>query len=166
MNKNLGFSRSDYLSLNTKDIKNHLRPTNRTKFAVTEDGVDKANLERSSWVLSSSNQFAVSRNKIGKTLLKDQHYDFLLDDPLMNKTRFFVEYNRLHDPSLEVYYNSRPVRNRLEQQCLITKENDAVCSTKEFAEYLRYLDSLKSMSFVDFIKNTVGFFRMKLLELS
>lgn len=160
MDRNRKISRTDYLSLNLKDIKNRIQSTKRTEFAVTEDGVDKMNLEHSSWVLSSSDQLAVSRNKIGKPLLKDQHYDFLLDDPLMNKSRFFVEYHRLHDPALERYYNSLPIRNRLKNQCLVTKENDAVCSTKEFAEYLRYLESLQSMNLVNFMKNSVCIFSL------
>lgn len=144
MVKNRGFSRIDYLSLNLKDIKNQLEPGQRTQFAVAEDDVERY-VEHTSWVLSTSNQVAVSRNKIGRSLLKLQRHEFLLDDPYMNCSRFFVDYHRLQDPGLRRYFKSKPVRKRLEELCMVSKENDAICSTRELAEYLRYLDRLRSL---------------------
>lgn len=150
------FSRLDYLSLNLKEIKDHLRPEERTQFAVSEDDVVE-HLEHTSWLLSTSNQIAVSRNKIGIPLLKPQRHDFLLDDPQMHRSRFFVEYHRLQDPGLRRYFNSTPVRSRLEELSMVTKENDAICSTKELADYLRYLDQLRSLRLLDSIKHAVRF---------
>lgn len=152
MNKNPGFSRIDYLSLNLKEIKK--QPANRIHLAVSEDDVEQR-LEQSAWVLSNSSQIAVSRNKIAKPLLKQQRYDFLLDDPAMQQSRFCVEYHRLQDPGLKNYFNSLSVRKRLGQLSMLSEENDAICSIKDFAEYLRYLDRLQSLETTKFLKHTV-----------
>lgn len=147
------FSRIDYLSLNTKDIKNHIRSKSRTELAATDNYVNAPQLERITWLPSTSNQLAVSRNKIGKSLLKNQRNDFLLDDPLMHRTRFFVEYHRLHDPGLKRYFESPPIRNRMRKQCFVSVGNDAVCSTREFIDYIRYLERLRSMNHLDSLKH-------------
>lgn len=152
MSKNQGFSRIDYLSLNLKEIKK--QPANRVHLAVSEDDVEQR-LEKSAWVVSNSSQIAVSRNKIAKPLLKHQRYDFLLDDPAMNQTRFCVEYHRLQDPGLKHYFNSPAVRKRLGQLSMLSEENDAICSIKEFVEYLKYLDRLQSLDTASFVKHTV-----------
>lgn len=163
MQKKSNFSRIDYLSLNMNDVRKHL--ANSVHFELSGDNVDKR-LEQTSWVLATqSKQIAVSRHKIGKSLLKHQRNEFLLDDPAMNQTRFFVEYHRLQDPGLKNYFKSVPVRNRLRQLNMITDANDAVCSNRELADYLRYIDRLKSLDHASFIKHTVNLhFKLKIFK--
>lgn len=93
------------------------------------------------WMLSLSNQTFASRNKVGEELLHHCRNGFVLDDPYIRKTRFYVDYHRMHDPGLKQYYTSIPVRNRVKKLGYLTEGNDAICSSKEFVDYLRYLDT-------------------------
>lgn len=151
------FSRFDFLSLDTKTIKEFIRPGKHTELAASENGVDIPSFDPSvrSWVLSIPNNISITRNKIGKTLLKRHQNGFILHDPHMHESRFCVDYHRLQDPALRRYFKSGPVRERLESLGLVTKQNNVLCSTKEFAEYLRYLEVLHSIEIAEGIRNTV-----------
>ncbi|XP_031623056.1 fibrous sheath-interacting protein 2 [Contarinia nasturtii] len=157
MSKNESYSRFDILSLNFNAVKNYLRFENRTNLVVTIDGVDIPTCDPSilPWcmIFSSPYKPPLLPNKIGKSLFKQHRNGFHLNDPHMKQTRFFVDYHRLHDPALERYFNSAPVRKRLEKLGLVTQENDALCSTKEFVEYIHYLERLRAMEISKKIAN-------------
>lgn len=108
-----------------------------------------------SWVLAEPNYICVSRKKVGKSLLRKHRYKFDLEDPNIYFTRFFVEYQRLQDPALLRYLNSHPVRKRLEQLDFVSKADDALCSKKDFAEYLRYLEHLRSLQLSESMRQKV-----------
>lgn len=147
MNKNLNCSRRDILALNFKDLKNVLTAQQNAKLQVSKDAEHSSPLHQQiivPWICTSSNHFELSRHKIANKLLKDCRNGFELDDPNMYKTRFFVDYHRLHDPALKRYYKSVPVKNRLKKLHLINSSNDAICSNKDFIEYLRYLDGIRT----------------------
>lgn len=153
MVKNNGYHRYEALCLNTKT----LRASKRLEVAVSEDGIDISKQDRSisTWILSAANNVSVSYNKLGKSPLKKHHGGFILDDPQMNESRFFVEYHRLQNPALRRYFNSIPVRQRLRKLGIVTEENNVISSTKEFAEYLRYLDRIEAIEITETLKNTV-----------
>lgn len=157
MSQNKSFSRYDILSLDVKTVRNFIRTEKQTKLALSEDGVDFPGFDPSvrSWVLSIPNNISVTRQKIGKSLLKQHQNGFQLNDPHMYQSRFCVEYHRMQDPALKQYFKSAPVRQRLECLGVITKQDNVLCSTKEFAEYLRYLEGLHSLEIAGEIKNTV-----------
>lgn len=145
MNKNSSsLGRCDILSLNLKEIRKSLPSSLQTKLIVEDEKKSSNHLNQSvikPWMLSLSNHVAVSREKVGNELLHHCRHGFILDDPYIQSTRFFVDYHRMHDPALKRYYKSIPVRNRLKKLQLIAGENDAICTHKEFVEYLRYLDT-------------------------
>lgn len=151
-------TRLNILSLDMKRIKSFIHSCNTIELAVSEDGVDIENFDPSviSWVHAVSNNIHLSRNKIGKSLLKSQRYGFLLNDPHMYQSRFCVEYHRMHDPALKRYFNSVPVRKRLESLGVVTKQDNVLCSKKEFAEYLRYLESLRALEMSERMRYTVS----------
>lgn len=157
MTKNQSLSRFDFLSLDAKVIKEIIHPGKHTELAASENGVDIPSFDPSvrSWVLSVPNNIPITRNKLGKTLLKQHQNGFILHDPHMYQSRFCVEYHRMQDPALRRYFKSAPVRQRLESLGVITKQNNVLCSTREFAEYLRYLEGLHSLEIVEGIKNRV-----------
>lgn len=157
MSKKPSYKRHDLQSLNVKTIRDSHLPGKRTELAATEDGIDIAVYDGSAspWVLSSHYNIAVSRNKIGQSLLKHHQNGFRLEDPNLYETRFFVEYHRLQDPMLRQYFNSAPVRQRLENLGMVTKDDNAICTTKDFAEYLRYLDGLRSLDITKTLKDEV-----------
>lgn len=157
MSQNKRFLRRDILSLDVKTIREIIRVGKHTELAVSEDGVDIPNFDPSvrSWVLSVPNNISITRNKIGKSLLKQHQHGFLLHDPYMYQSRFCVEYHRLQDPALKNYFNSAPVRKRLENLGYVTKQDNVLCSTREFAEYLRYLEGLHALEIAEVMKNSV-----------
>lgn len=158
MAENLGVSRFDILSLNTKEIKRSLPSVPQTKLVVSKNNKDSPPLAQAiikPWMLSLSNQVFVSRNKIGRELLQHCKNGFLLNDPYIRSTRFFVDYHRMHDPALRRYYSTIPVRNRLKKLKLISTEDDAICTHKEFVDYLRYLDSNLNINLTELDKNEV-----------
>lgn len=157
MRENKDISRIDILTLDLKTIKAAISPGKHIELAVSENGVNISDLDRSlkSWVLSTPHQISFSRNKIGKPLLKQHRNGFILDDPYMFHSRFFVEYHRLQDPALKRYFDSSSVRNRLKELNLVNEEDDVICTKKEFAEYLRYLERVRARNIVDSIRNTV-----------
>ncbi|XP_055301244.1 uncharacterized protein LOC129567897 [Sitodiplosis mosellana] len=141
MNEN---HRADILSLNLKDIKKSLPSALQTKLIVSKENQDNEPLPQNiikPWMLSISSQTCVSRNKVGQELLQHCRHGFVLDDPYIRETRFYVDYHRMHDPGLKSYYTSIPVRNRVKKLELVTGENDALCTNKEFMDYIRYLDT-------------------------
>lgn len=143
MTKKSHIQRRDILALNLKELKRALPNVSQTKLVVLEEDSRSQPLPQhivKPWVISLSDQVFVSRNKICHGLLQHCRHGFILDDPYIRESRFFVDYHRLHDPGLKRYYNSIPVRNRLEELNLVTSENDAECTPKEFAEYLKYLE--------------------------
>lgn len=145
MTQNSRIRRLDILSLNLKEIKQSAPLTKLILSETTKGTAPSIQTITKPWMPSLSNQVLISRNKIGRKLLRNFKNDFLLDDPYILRTRFFVDYHRMHDPALRRYYNSIPVKNRLKKLKLISTENDAICTHKEFVEYLQYLDSkLKS----------------------
>lgn len=141
MTQNSRIRRLDILSLNSKEIK-QLAPQTKLILSKTKKGTQPLiQTLTKPWMLSLSNQIFISRNKIGSKLLRNFKNEFLLDDPYILKSRFFVDYHRMHDPALRRYYNSVPVKNRLKKLKLISTENDAICTYREFVEYLQYLNS-------------------------
>lgn len=146
MTLNGRFSRINFLSLKSKDFKESICCKNHTELYIGENGAIQPGSchAQNSWVLAKPSHIQVSRRKIGKPLLKKHRYKFDLEDPNIYYSRFFVEYQRMQDPALVQYLNSHPIRKRLEELNFVTKENDAICSIKEFAEYLRYLDQVHS----------------------
>lgn len=141
MTQNSRIRRLDILSLNLKEIKQSAPQTKLILSKATKETEASIQTITKPWMLSLSNQVFISRNKIGSKLLRNFKNEFLLDDPYILKTRFFVDYHRMHDPALRRYYNSIPVKNRLKKLKLISTENDAICTHKEFIEYLQYLNS-------------------------
>lgn len=141
MNKN---HRADILSLNFKDIQKSLPSALQTKLIVSKENQDNEPLHQNiikPWMLTLSNQTFVSRNKVGHELLHHCRNGFVLDDPYIRNTRFYVDYHRMHDPGLKNYYSSPLVRNRVRKLNLLSKDDDAICTNKEFVDYLRYLDA-------------------------
>lgn len=137
-------NRFDILSLNLKEIKRRLTSALHTKLIVSKELGDTIPLTQNvpkPWMLSLSEQIVVSREKVGKELLQHCRNGFILDDPYIRRTRFFVDYHRMHDEGLKRYYDSVPVRSRVKKLKLVSEENDAICTYKEFADYIRYLDS-------------------------
>lgn len=154
----MNISRIDILSLDIKSIKNSLNSKSNTRLSVSSKKADSPPFDHNTikpWIARSSPQFLVSRNKIGEELLKHCRTGFLLDDPNLYRTRFFVDYHRLHDPALIRYYNSVPVKNRLRKLNLLNESDDAICTNQEFVEYLRYLDDLRKMQLVEARKSEV-----------
>lgn len=139
MTQNSKIRRLDILSLNLKELK-QLSLQTKSILSKTTKGTQLSNQTLiEPWMLSLSNQVFISRNKIGSKLLGNFKTKFSLDDPYILNTRFFVDYHRMHDPALRRYYNSIPVKNRLKKLKLISTENDAICTHKEFVEYQQYL---------------------------
>lgn len=165
MSQDKNFSRIDLLAIDVKTVKDFIRPGKRTELAVSQNGVDIPSFDPSvkSWVLSVPINISITRNKIGKSLLQHHQNGFVLDDPHMYQSRFCVEYHRLQDPALKRYYKSVPVRKRLEHLGLITKQNNVLCSTKEFADYLRYLERLHALEIAEDIRNTVCTYSISLI---
>lgn len=156
MSKNSGRSRCDILSLDPKE----LRSKTSTKLQVSQDDMASVSVDQNlvrPWMISPSNLFLLSRQKIGTQLLEHCRNGFQLDDPYMHQTRFFVDYQRLHDPALKEYYNTVPVRNRLKRLDIISEKCDVICSNKDFVEYLRYLDSLRAKSIANNNKSEVKY---------
>lgn len=160
MVKSKGFRRHDALSLNPKWFKDSLAPQKELELSVVENGIDisKQNRSISAWMLSAANNVSLSCNKLGKPLLKKRGGGFILDDPHMHQSRFFVEYHRLQDPALRRYLNSVPIRKRLRELGFVTKENHVISTTKEFAEYMRYLDRIKAIEKAETLTNIVCYF--------
>lgn len=148
MTKKLCISSSDILSLNFKD----LRSVTSKKLQVSNEDIGSGSMVQNSirpWTISPSNQFLLSRNKIGNELLKHCKNGFHLDDPHMYQTRFYVDYHRLHDPALNRYYKTSTVKSQLKKLKLTNENSDAICSNKDFFEYLRYLDSIRAKNIKD-----------------
>lgn len=136
--------RFDILSLNLRNIRRTLPSASQTKLIVLQENEDSQPFAQTvikQWMLTLSNQIFISRNKVGNELLQHCRRGFILDDPYIRETRFYVEYHRLHDPALQKYYASMPVKNRLKKLHLVSQENDAKCTHKEFTDYIRYLDT-------------------------
>lgn len=142
-------SRLDILSLNLGAIKEIVRSGRHFQLALSENGVELPKLDRSlkSWAHSTPYDISFSRNKIGTPLIKPHRNGFLLHDPHMFQSRFFVDYHRLQDPGLKKYLKSPTVRNRLRELNLMSDDDDVICTKKEFAEYLRYLEQIRALSF-------------------
>lgn len=146
MEKKLNYSkipREEFLSLNLKELKATSPNSLNTKLILSKGENETTPMTQriiKPWLVSLSKQIFVSRNKIGESLLQNCRHGFLLDDPNIIKSRFYVDYHRLHDPALKRYYNSVPVRNRLKKLGLVNSEDDAECTPKELVEYLEYLD--------------------------
>lgn len=145
MNKNSSVPRWDILSLNFRDLKS-LTSKKNSKLQVSKENLQSQPINQNlirPWMISPSNQFLLSRHKVGNELLKHCRNGFHLDDPHMYKSRFCVNYYRLHDPALKRYYKKASVKSRLKKLNLINEKSDAICSNKDFVEYLRYLDDIR-----------------------
>lgn len=155
-----GNSRLDILSLNLGAIREIVRSGQHFQLALSENGVELPKLDRSlkSWAHSTPYDISFSRNKIGTPLIKPHRNGFLLHDPHMFQSRFFVDYHRLQDPGLKKYLNSPTVRNRLKELNLMTEDDDVICTKKEFAEYLRYLEQIRALSFGNLTSMAVRIF--------
>ncbi|KAM9178246.1 fibrous sheath-interacting protein 2 [Mergus octosetaceus] len=66
---------------------------------------------------------------------------FHLEDPCCRLLR--TEYNCLHDPHLQAYYNRKDTLQSLKSKGFITSSGKVVCSLKEFNESRQYLTTLK-----------------------
>ncbi|XP_032054407.1 fibrous sheath-interacting protein 2 [Aythya fuligula] len=66
---------------------------------------------------------------------------FNLEDPYCHVLR--TEYNCLHDPHLQAYYNRKDTLQSLKSKGFITSSGKVVCSLKDFNEYRQYLTTLK-----------------------
>lgn len=157
MSKSASVPRWKYLSLNFKDIKKF---NSGTKLKVFKNNESTAAIDQSEimpWI-TTFKQFQLTRHELGTKLLKQCRNGFLLDDPYMNRSRFCIEYHRLHDPGLKRYYNSIPVKNRLKKLRLVNEGNDAMCTKKEMIEYLRYLDGIRSQNIAKAMKEKVILF--------
>lgn len=146
---------SHTLPLNVKSYRKPVQNGDHTELAILENGVEVPSAANSlkSWILSTPHRICVSRNKLGKSLLKCHRNGFQLDDPHLYQTRFYVEYHRLQDPGLKRYFNTEVVRKRLAQLNMVTEQNDVICTRKEFADYLRYLERLESLQLANTIEN-------------
>lgn len=146
MDKKLEFSkipREEFLSLNLKELRTSSPHSLNTKLILSKGENETVPMTQriiKPWLVSLSKQIFISRSKIGHSLLQNCRHGFHLDDPNMIKSRFYVDYHRLHDPALKRYYNSVPVRNRLKKLGLVNSQDDAECTPKELVEYLEYLD--------------------------
>lgn len=159
MSCNRKIPRYEILSQNVKKIKDIIRAgkLGASELGASKDGVDFANLDPSftPWVPPIPNHISLIRSKIGKSLLKPHRNGFLLNDPHMHESRFCVEYHRMQDPALKRYFSSTPVKKRLQSLGVVTKQNNVLCSAKDLAEYLRYLESLRALETSVEVKNMV-----------
>lgn len=157
MCKNKIYSRVDVLSLDFKTIKNYIHSEHRTEFIITVDGIDipRCDLSIIPWLMIFSLPYKIPliANKIGKSIFKQNRKEFQLNDPHIKHSRFHVDYHRLHDPALKQYFNSPPVRKRLEKLGLVTQDNYALSSMREFTEYIRYLERMRAIEVSAKIKN-------------
>eukprot|EP00075_Anas_platyrhynchos_P009409 XP_027298662.1 uncharacterized protein LOC113839652 [Anas platyrhynchos] len=80
------------------------------------------------------------RTKLGEKLHQPSA-QFHLEDPYCRLLR--TEYNCLHDPHLQAYYNHKDSLQSLKSKGFITSSGKVVCSLKEFNEYRQYLTTLK-----------------------
>lgn len=120
------FTRTEFLSLNTRELKKTIH-----------DASDKN-------TLLNPNQSSVGQLKIGKSPLKLTSWDFCLDDPDMHRSRYCVEYHRLQDPFLRRFLKSTSIRKRLQDLKMVSKNNEIICSAKELAEYLRFVNHVNA----------------------
>ncbi|XP_027574909.1 uncharacterized protein LOC113986929 [Pipra filicauda] len=81
-----------------------------------------------------------SRGKLGEKLQGPCPY-YSLDDPYIH--HLSTEYNCLHDPHLRDYHHRKDVLKFLRKQGLVTRDNNVVCTVKEFNQYRDYLTRLK-----------------------
>jgi len=76
------------------------------------------------------------RGPMGKNPLQaDTKLSFILNDPY----EISHKYNPLHDPHLKHWVNSPINRKLLQNQRLITEDNDVICRLNEYNEYRRFL---------------------------
>ncbi|XP_047902311.2 titin homolog [Anser cygnoides] len=80
------------------------------------------------------------RTKLGEKLHQPSA-QFNLGDPYCRLLR--TEYNCLHDPHLQAYYNRKDNLQSLKSKGYITSDGKVVCTLKEFNEYRQYLTTLK-----------------------
>ncbi|XP_045443860.1 fibrous sheath-interacting protein 2 [Pipistrellus kuhlii] len=78
--------------------------------------------------------------KLNKKLFQPS-YGFNLTDPYCRLLD--TQYNSLHDPHLRTYHSREDIRRRLRKGGYITRNNEVICSLKEFNQYRQYLTSLK-----------------------
>ncbi|XP_032560900.1 uncharacterized protein LOC116795349 isoform X1 [Chiroxiphia lanceolata] len=76
------------------------------------------------------------RAKLGEKLHRPFPY-FTLDDPYNH--HLTIQYNCLHDPLLRDYHHRKDVLKLLRRQGFVTRDNNVVCTLKEFNEYRQYL---------------------------
>ena len=89
------------------------------------------------------------RGPMGKNPLQaDTKLSFLLNDPY----EISHKYNPLHDPHLKHWVNSPINQKLLQNQRLITEDNDVICSLKEYNEYRRFLSRLHNDAITHKIK--------------
>ncbi|XP_035595673.2 uncharacterized protein LOC118360536 [Oncorhynchus keta] len=85
--------------------------------------------------------FKFYRASLGKKLYQPTS-DFNLSDPNCHIMR--PTYNSLHDPNLNKYYHQKEMHEKLKKRNFITKEDNVVCSLKEYNTYKHYLDTVKT----------------------
>ncbi|KAG5842888.1 hypothetical protein ANANG_G00182540 [Anguilla anguilla] len=85
-------------------------------------------------------QLTVSRAKMGHSLYQPTS-DFLNMGPALSIMK--PSYNSLHDPHLYSYHYRRTTHNELRKGKYITKDNEVICSLKDYNIYEGYLRTLK-----------------------
>ncbi|KAK6308381.1 hypothetical protein J4Q44_G00216520 [Coregonus suidteri] len=94
--------------------------------------------------------FTFFRASLGKKLYQPTS-DFNLSDPNCHIMR--PTYNSLHDPNLNEYYHQKEMHDKLKKRNFITKEDNVVCSLKEYNTYKHYLDTVKTDHHKTYSKN-------------
>lgn len=150
-------NRIDYLSLDSDLVKNRHDYVPRVKYALSKSGAWEIMPldQKFPFAFSAAKQVEYSCNKIGTRLFGAVEGEFNLRDPYLYQSRFTIEYNSLYDPSLESYYNRRPVRKKLRQLKIINEKGDAICSRRYFFEYVRYLEKRRADKIVQESANRV-----------
>lgn len=140
--------RINYIALDKNVINSRYDFIPSEKFTITKNvGWDIMPLDqRTPIVISLPKQAEFSRNKLGADLLRKNEceQDFNLRDPYMYQNRCTIQYHPLHDPALKSFLNRTSIKNKIRAIHMITKNDDAICSRKDFYEYVRYLDSRRA----------------------
>lgn len=150
-------NRIDYLALN-RSLLTQCSPVPPIKFALSK---------RNDWEIlpldqkfpdafTPAKQVLYSCHKLSANLFASRDQDFDLRDPYMYQSHVAVEYNDLHDPALESYFQQPSKRKQLQAMNLVNERNDAICSRRYFFQYLRYLEMQRSSKMLKALTQAVS----------
>lgn len=140
-----------YLALDNDLVKNRHNYAPRIKYALSKSGAwEIMPLDQKFPIsMAAAKQVEYSCNKIGCRLFGEHDSNFNLRDPFLHQSRVTIEYNSLHDPALEAYFQRQPVRKTLRQAKLINDKGDAICTKRYFFDYVRYLEKRRADKIIE-----------------